>query len=135
MDTVLELAQYSLIYKVSHLTLFSAAYAAYRGHYTLVPLPSSIFLSSILYWYYPTYGWRRTLDMLTVKTAFAIQHALVYKYQYAVPYYVISGLGFTSYLLGYYYRDQLWLSTYFHIGVHILCNMAVLVLYTSKAEI
>jgi len=80
--SILEPDQYKNIYNVSFLALGSCAYAAYKGHYILSICPGGVFLTSINYWYYPDYSWRRYLDMTYVSLALFYQLYKAYGAQY-----------------------------------------------------
>ena len=134
MDTILQREQYILIYRVSYFSLISSLYALYRGHYHLVMVPASVFLSSINYWRKPDYSYRRYLDMIVVKTAVSYQHYMVYNTDNAMLYYAIVYIGLLSYPIGIYYynKGDYWKSTYFHIFLHIISNIGNIVLYSSN---
>ena len=135
MDTLLEKEQYILIYRVSYLTLCTALYAIYRKYYILSSLPTFIFLSSINYWRYPTYSWRRTLDIIVVKSSFLIQDIVVYNAEYANLYYCIHMLTLICYISGLYYHDKnTWVSTYCHLSVHVVANIGNIVLYSGAID-
>ena len=73
METVLYPEQYKLIYNISFLCLISSIYAVYQEYYVLSIIPGSVFITSINYWRYPDYSWRRYLDMICVKSALLYQ--------------------------------------------------------------
>lgn len=133
MDTILDREQYTSIYRISHLSLASCAYAIYRNHYHLAIVPGSVFLSSIHYWKKPDYSYRRYLDMIVVKTAAIYQCYMVYNAEYATQYYTILCFGILSYPVGiYYYRKKdYWKSTYAHMLLHVLANIGNIVVYSG----
>ena len=132
--TILERPQYILIYRVSWLILASALYAFYREHYRLAFSTLCIFLTSINYWRYPTYSWRRDLDMMVVKYGLAFQWFMAFNSENAYLYYFVSTVAMLCYKIGCYYHDnkQYWPSTYWHMMLHILANLANIILYYGE---
>lgn len=133
-ECILYPEQCRVIYKVSFLSLGSSIYAMYNGHYILSLAPGVVFLTSIHYWKYPDYSYRRYLDMTCVGLALKYHLYKAYKSEYSIPYYSITFLAVSMYLLGvYYYKKKLfWHSTYAHCGLHILANTANVILYSGK---
>jgi hypothetical protein len=111
-------------------------YAAYNGHYDLSICSGGIFLTSINYWRKPDYSWRRYLDMTYVKMALLYQLYKAYRSPYMVQYYTLIFFAVSMYPLGmYYYRKkQYWYSTYLHCALHIIANIANMVLYQRISE-
>ena len=134
MDTILERSQCNLLFTTSWMTLFSAIYCYYRGHGWITAFPSSIWATSILYWWHPDYSWRRYLDIAIVNSSLLTQHILVYNAEHAVPYYVFCLTGAGSYVLSiFFYRaNEFWASTIAHAALHILTNIGTLILYSGK---
>jgi hypothetical protein len=134
MECILYPEQYKIIYNVSFLSLGTSIYAVYNGYYDLSVVPGGVFLTSINYWIYPDYSWRRYLDMSYVKMAFIYQVYKAYGSQYMVYYYLLMFVAVSMYPLGiYYYKKQLfWHSTYVHCILHIIANIANLVLYSGR---
>lgn len=136
MNPILSREQSQYIYRVSYLTLCSSLYAIYRHHYTLAIVPGSVFLTSIYYWKNPNYSYRRYLDMVTVISAFIYQNYMAYNSEYANIYYTISFFSVASYPIGIYYYNKkyYWESTYAHMMLHILANIANIVLYSGYIQ-
>jgi len=134
METVLEKDQYTLIYRVSYLSLFSSLYAVYKDHSNLAIVPGSVFLTSIFYWQHPDYSYRRYLDMIVVQCALLYQYSMAYHAQYANAYYTLTNAGICFYMIGYYFRikEDFWKSTYAHILLHIFANIGNIVLYSGN---
>ena len=61
--------QYHYLWKTSWCFLVATLYGAYKGHYAMLFAPGGVFITSILFWRKPTYGWLRDLDMYYVKLA------------------------------------------------------------------
>lgn len=136
MECILYPEQYKIIYNVSFLSLGTSIYAVYNGYYDLSVVPGGVFLTSINYWIYPDYSWRRYLDMAYVKLAFIYQVYKAYGSQYMVYYYLLMFVAVSMYPLGiYYYKKKLfWHSTYVHCVLHIISNIANIVLYSGRIK-
>jgi hypothetical protein len=133
MECILYPPQYKIIYNVSFLSLGSCMYAIYNGYYCLSICPGGVFLTSINYWRHPDYSWRRYLDMTYVKLSFIYQVYKAYRSQYMVYYYLLMFIAISMYPLGiYYYKKKMyWNSTYVHCLLHIIANIANIVLYSG----
>lgn len=133
-QTILDRSQYILIYRVAWLSLLSTIYSFYMKQYNLSIVPTSVFITSRLYWYKPDYSWRRYVDMSVIKACVIYQLGLAYKSEYAAVYYPIALTGLVFYPIGIYYysKHETWASTYSHITMHIILNIANIVLYSSK---
>jgi len=136
MECILYPEQYKLIYNISFLSLGSSMYAVYNGYYDLSVCPGGVFLTSINYWIYPDDSWRRYLDMIYVSLALNYQLYKAYDSQYMIPYYSIMFAATSMYPLGiYYYKKRLfWHSTYAHCALHIISNIANIVLYSGRIQ-
>lgn len=90
----------------------------------------SVFLTSLLYWRNPTYGWRRNLDMTTVGCALMYYIANSYGNPNAGWYYGFTSLGVASFLVSWLYHIQgkTLEGAYCHCMVHIFANMGNLAL-------
>lgn len=138
----LPVEQYSVIYSLSWLSLCTGVYCLYRqgwpGTPTLDPIaaaPFGVWLTSLLYWHRPNYGWRRTFDIAYVQAA--LWYQLYRAWQAGGPawhgYLTITLVGMACYLLGQYCRYTLgsvWASTLLHCMVHILGNAGNILLYS-----
>jgi hypothetical protein len=134
MDYPLNTEQYSIIYKVSFLSLGSSIYAMYNGYYGMSIYPGGVFLTSVNYWRKPDYSWRRYLDMGYVKYALTCQLYNAYGAQYGREYCAVTFIAVCFYVLGVYYNKKslYWHSTYAHCMLHIIANIANLILYSGK---
>jgi hypothetical protein len=74
--------------------------------------------------------------MTYVKMSFIYQVYKAYGSQYMVYYYLLMFVAVSMYPLGiYYYKKKLfWHSTYVHCILHIIANIANLVLYSGRIE-
>ena len=133
---ILKKEQYSLIYKVSFLSLWSFACAIYNGQYMLSLSPAGTFLTSINYWRKPDYSWRRYADITYVHCSLAYQVYRATRSQYMYQYYSLTFCAINLFALGVYYykKNKHWHSTYAHCGLHIFANIANMFLYSGKFE-
>jgi hypothetical protein len=120
-------------------SLASAIYAySYpeSAHFAIVP--ATVFTSSILYWRNPVRdSWRRTLDIAVVFIGVTYQtyYAYLYtKYTYRQIYFTLIGASTACYSLSNYLmtRGRIWSATYAHAAIHIIANVANLVLYHGQ---
>jgi hypothetical protein len=134
MECILFPEQYKIIYYISFLSIGSSMYAIYNGYYYLSFCPGGVFLTSINYWIYPDFSWRRYLDMTYVKLALIYQLYKAYGSQYMIHYYLLMFVAVSMYPLGiYYYQKKLfWHSTYVHCILHIISNIANVILYSGR---
>jgi hypothetical protein len=132
-DCVLLPQQYNLIWRVSFFSLGSSMYAMHHGHYAIALSTCGVFLTSINYWYKPDYSWRRYFDMAYVKCAVLYQFYRAYYSQNVTYFYLLSALGIYFYILGinYHKKNLLWHSTYAHCMLHIVGNIANIILYSG----
>ena len=124
------------IWKASWLSLFSCMYAISQGHTDLAIVPGGVFLTSINYWRYPDYSWRRTLDMNYVKLALSYQIVRSYNSEYATLHVLCMILGVSCFPLSwnYYNNNQIWMSVYIHSMVHVFGNIGNILLYSGTID-
>jgi len=137
-DTLtLPLPNAQFIWYNAWLSIPSAIYAYSRpesAHLAIVP--ASVCATSLLYWRNPLRdSWRRTLDMavvfsgVTYQTYYAFQHI---RYTPAIAKYsALIGCSAALYGLSNYLmtRGHVWPSTYAHASIHLVANVANIVLY------
>jgi len=127
--------QAKYIYNISYLCIPVTIYAIYRTHYDLAMVPFGVFLTSINYWYYPTYSWRRTLDTFAVKFSILYQIYRSIVAENAIMYYVFLSISIIFYQLSNrVHKKHSWLGTIFHSGVHIFGNISNLILYSGYVK-
>jgi hypothetical protein len=134
--------QASFIWNCAWLSLPSAIYAATRPCSThLTVVPASVWTTSLLYWRHPLRdSWRRKLDIMTVVTGASYQ--FYYAFQTirhtSPPHFAgytalitasTACYGISTYLMN---RGHIWPSTYAHASIHLLANMANVVLYCAN---
>lgn len=136
MECILYPEQYKIIYNISFLLLGTSIYGVYNGHYDLSICPGGVFLTSINYWVYPDYSWRRYLDMTCVIWALNYHLYKAYSSQYMISYYSLMFAAVSMYPLGVYYhkKKQFWHSTYAHCALHIISNIANILLYSGQIK-
>ena len=136
MECILQPEQYNIIYNISFLTLGSFMYAVYNGCYDISLCPGVVFLTSINYWVYPDYSWRRYLDITCVILALNYQVYKAYNSEYMITYYLLTSVAASMFPLGvYYYKKKLfWHSTYAHCALHIISNIANIFLYSGRIK-
>jgi len=126
--------QSKFLLKTSCASAISAAYAIHRGYYGMALVPGGVFITSLNYWRNPRYdSWERTLDITYVHGALAYQLFRAYGAQYATLHYITIAISVACYLLSnrYLRTDQIWLSTYLHAMLHIIANIACIILYSG----
>ena len=129
--------QCKLIYNMSYLSLVASIYAIYKGQYLLACCSGGVFITSISYWENPLFDSpRRYIDIAYLSIALFYQLYRAYSSQYMVFYYTIMMVAVSFYPLGYYYYNKglYWESTYAQCMIHILSNIANIILYSSQFD-
>ena len=122
-------------------SLASAIYAyshATSAHLAFVP--ASVWATSLLYWRNPVRNsWRRTLDIAVVFSGLTYQTYYAYLYvththTHTQIYTALIGVstacfGLSNYLMT---RGRMWPATYTHAAIHLIANVANLVLYDGQ---
>jgi len=131
MELILQPQHSILLYRSSYLSLLSTIYCYYRGHYTLVMVPGTVFVTSINYWRYPTNSWRRFIDIGCVIGMGLYQLNMAWTAEYRTLYYMLVLSALSCYPVGYtYYNMGMQLeSVYLQVLLHILMNIANITLY------
>lgn len=128
---IMQSEHYLYIWRVSFLSLFSFSYALYCECYDLAIVPGGVFLTSVNYWRRPIYGWRRNLDMGYVACALIYQNYRAYYMLWSYWYYMLMILSMGCYPVSIYLykKKDIWGSTFVHCLLHIVANIANMVLY------
>ena len=145
-DCIMKREYYSCIYRISFLSFLSSIYAIYCDCYDLAVVPGGVFLTSVNYWRRPTYGWRRNLDMGYVASALIYQNYHAYHSYYymmnldqsiALLYLALMLFGIGCYPTSIYLhkKKDIWGSTYVHCLLHVVANVANMVLYNGLGGI
>jgi hypothetical protein len=118
---------------ISSLSLLSGIYAVKKKLYNLAMVPIGVWLTSINYWHFPIYSWRRNLDITYVTVALTYQVCKSYSSKNIKQYCLITGLGISFYPFSWYLhkKNYLWSSTIAHSMIHILGSLANVILYTG----
>lgn len=105
----------------------------------LAAIPASVWATSLLYWRNPLRdSWRRTLDMTFVFFGATYQTYYAFRYitdmRFTVAYTAILGCSIGCYGLSHYLmtHGRIWPSTYAHACVHLVGNIANMVLYHAS---
>ena len=127
--------QYSIIYKVSYLMLFTVLYGIYKQKYDLTIIPAAIFLTSINHWKKPkNNSFRRKMDLIVTRVSLILVLIIGYKSEFYAYYYFLLILAASLYPLGsFLYSQKLyWCSVYTHALFHILSNIACIILFSGS---
>jgi hypothetical protein len=144
---VLPLSNAHFIWYCAWLSLPSAIYAWFIPRTTTTPplplpiaiVPASVFTTSLLYWRKPLYdSWYRVLDITTVLSGVTYQS--IYAFQtiritspnhHFAAYTAGIMLSAACYVLSNILmsRSRVWPATYAHASIHIVANIANLILY------
>lgn len=118
---------------ISSLSLLSGIYALKKRLYNLAMVPIGVWLTSINYWYYPIYSWRRNLDMTYVTFALIYQVIKSYSSKNIKSYCLITGLAVSFYPLSWYLykKKYFWSSTISHSMIHVFGSLANVILYAD----
>lgn len=118
---------------ISSLSLLSGVYAIKKRIYNLAAVPIGVWLTSINYWHYPVYSWRRNLDMTYISGALVYQICKSYSSQNIGYYCFLTGFGVVFYPISWflYKKKYLWSSTIAHSMIHIFSNLANIILYAG----
>jgi hypothetical protein len=146
-DLTLPLPQADFIWRCAWLSVPSAIYAATAASAAtthLAVVPASVWATSLLYWRNPVRdSWRRTLDMAVVFSGVTYQTYYAFRHIRDTPaiarYSALIGCSAACYGLSQYFmgRGLLWPATYAHASIHLVANVANVVLYdtiTKSAE-
>lgn len=127
--------QSRFLWYVSWLSLPSGLYAVYRGYYDLAAVPLGVLLTSLNYWRYPDYSWRRNLDMSYVFLGMSWQIYRALDAEFSILYYVFLCIGLLCYALSCrVLAKSVWLSTVFHAFLHIFGNISNVILYSGSVK-
>lgn len=128
---------YAILYASSYLSVLSVIYACYREYYICASIPGSVFITSITYWQYPDYSWRRTLDITVVRIALILNCVIAWWSQNGNLYYGITLFSIVLFITGriLYIHGYVFESVLLHAGLHLVANIANLVLYSGEITI
>jgi hypothetical protein len=131
------------IWYCAWLSVPSTIYALTHKSHHLAIVPATVFTTSLLYWRNPVRGsWYRVLDMtavflgVTYQSIYAFQtiritspnrHFAVYTSLIAAS---VACYALSNSLLS---RGRLWPATYAHASIHLVANVANMVLYHENS--
>lgn len=133
-QTVVPYEHYCVLYKSSFSSLIAALYAFYRGYYMIGLMPFILFITSINYWRYPTYSWRRNVDIGWVVFIATYQALLSITAENGWLYYIFLSGVISSYMTSHYLcnRGYAWCSTISHICTHMCGLFGQVLLYAGN---
>lgn len=134
---MLSKAQANYLWTTSWFSLVGSLYGLYNSHQIAI-LPGFIFITSINHWRNPIRGsWRQRIDIMTVISCIYLQRLFGMNLEYYQLYFkiLISGLSFYPLALYFSIRNEVWKSVISHSAIHIIGNIANVVLYSSKQTI
>jgi hypothetical protein len=110
--------------------LLSGIYALKRGNYGFAVGPLGLWLTSVNYWRYPTYGLRRNIDICWC--LIALFGALQYSYIsiHGLTWRYIMAISLLFYPFGWilYIYEYFWMATIVHSMLHVFPNLANVIL-------
>ena len=139
MSLTLPLPNAHFIWYCAWLSVPSTIYALTRKSHHLAIVPATVFTTSLLYWRKPLYdSWYRVLDITTVLSGVTYQS--IYAFQtiritspnhHFAAYTAGIMLSAACYVLSNILmsRSRVWPATYAHASIHIVANIANLILY------
>lgn len=133
-ECLLHPEQYNLLWKTSFSALASSISAYYNGYYECALLGVSVFATSLNYWRYPTYSWRRNIDIGAVHFTIFYHLWLAIKSKSSYLHFACLFTGLSCYPISIYYykQNRYWISTYLHSCVHIIANTAYIIMFCEK---
>jgi hypothetical protein len=135
MILTLPLPHAHFIWYCAWFSLPSAIYAyshSETAHFAIVP--AAVFTTSLIYWRNPVRNsWRRTLDIAVVFSGMTYQTYYAYTHTHTHIYTALIGASTVCYAISNYLmtRGHMWPATLAHAAIHIIANVANLVLYES----
>ena len=119
--------QSNLLFEVSFLIAFTAAYAFIKKKYDLGVVCVLILVTSLIHWSDPKFGIKRNIDIIVVVCGFLYIFARAIILKIESPLFWISLISvFTLFPISWYLSDigYVWLSTLVHCCLHICGNLS-----------
>jgi len=130
-ETLVLPPQYSIrIYYSSFITLFSVSRSFYFGLLDHFILSSAVFLTSVHYWKNPVFGWRRNIDITIVSISCIYQSIKAFSSNTRDLYFILILMCIICYIKARNSKN-LHHSSLWHSTIHILANIANIVLYNG----
>ena len=123
-----------ILWYTSWSNFIASLYGLYRGQTHMVPYSLGVWATSLLYWRHPTYGWQRTLDMIYCPIAIGQHLYKAWSTDMWLQYYILMAFGLSCYPLSRHYhwtRGDAYTGTILHSMIHIIPNIAGLLLYST----
>jgi hypothetical protein len=129
------------IWGISWALVLPGSYAFYLGHSDISLIIFIGFANSVNYWRYPLKNsWRRYVDISHVLSSLCYLCFLSWSAENGIYFYLFSLIGCICYPLSTYCRlkyprtsyHSIWLSTIFHMLVHVCANLANFALLLGK---
>jgi hypothetical protein len=116
----------------SNFTLLSIYYSYKLGFYIETILCTCLLLTSLNYWRYPTLGFRRNLDRFFAVTSVTVQTFHLRNQPAFYQYILLAFISIYCYRISNYCNNKkmINLSVFFHSMIHLLGNVANIILYT-----
>ena len=117
--------QHNILWGTSWIAMYPMVMSIQNRKFDNAFFMGSVLLTSLNYWRKPHPGIRRTLDVILVKAGVMyFSYTSLKKSNYRFFIFCIPAV--TSYYVGQYFykRQKYWTYTYFHLGVHLLGNLA-----------
>jgi hypothetical protein len=134
MESGLQPYHYYYLTVTSNFTLLSIYYSYMYEYYISTVLSTCVLLTSLNYWRYPLHGFRRNLDCIVVRISIGTQSILMVHKENFIIYFVINVVAYLCYRYGQHLRTKKMLnqSVFCHSMLHLLANVANVILYTGN---
>lgn len=120
------------IWYFSFLHLFAGIYGLINGHYIPALLSIGAVYTSTNYWKYPLHNsWRRYFDIAYIQISLYTHMYCGFYSKMRLGYFYFIIIGILSYFISYLLQKKIFLSSLFHIMVHVFGCIANVVLYSE----
>jgi hypothetical protein len=116
--------QSDVFLKTSLLTLLTTVAAAWKGDMKGALCSLAIVGTSLNYWRYPVYGFRRNMDIATVSSCSVLNTYTSFYSENQLYFLILTQAAIMCYVVNRYYQTII-----LHCMVHILGNMANVIMY------
>lgn len=116
------------LYWTSYISLGTSLFSVYKNKLYILPIPLSVFLTSVNYWRNPIYGWRRNIDITTVCISGLSKLYIARNNIYNKEIYLLFNIGIFLYLIARFMVQDPNISTMTHCMMHIVGNISVFIL-------
>lgn len=121
---------------VSFLSVGTSFYAFQVNAHDLMLMPLFVFITSVNYWRFPIYGWRRNIDITAVCSSILYKVYLIQTSPNGFYTSLSLMTGILFYIVGwlFHYYNYYHISTLFHCGVHLLANLSMFFLIIGTID-